>query len=43
MLFFPVALHSQTTTMDTDSDINCFSPIESELRFTIYNTSPPLA
>jgi len=27
--------------METDSDINGFNPIESELRFTIYNTSPP--
>ena len=43
MLFFNVILCQQTTTMETDSDINCFNPIESELRFTIYNTSPPLA
>ena len=43
MLFFHVVLHHQTTTMEEASDINCFNPIESELRFTIYNTSPPLA
>jgi len=36
-----VALHHQLLTMNTDDDTGYFNSVESLIRFTIYNTSPP--